>query len=594
MKGGDFLPLPESFMQDLKLKSDIVDVVASYVNLKHKGRNLVGLCPFHGEKTPSFYLYPENGSFFCFGCGSGGDVITFIRKIENLDYIEAVKFLAQRAGMHMPENSYDEGMGRLRGKIYEANREAARYFHKQLYSLNGKNALTYFHNRGLTDRTIKHFGLGYSLDSRFSLTNHLREKGFTDNEIIQANLGFKSKNGATIDRFFNRVMFPIIDLRGNVIAFGGRIMSDEKPKYLNTSDTLVFKKSTNLFALNMAKNSGKRQLILAEGYMDVIALHQAGFTNAVATLGTALTPQQATLMKRYADEVVISYDSDEAGKKAASRGISLLRNAGVLIKVLTIPDAKDPDEFIKSHKDSGPARFKQLIEASGNDIDYRLQCIKLQHDLTQSEGKVAYLSEAAKLLATLYNSIEQEIYAGKLSDEIGVQKETIMAQVHRLAKRSKAERETKDFRAMQTELSARNDKINPQKANNLRCARAEEALIAYLMNNPDMALMAVNQLPCEKMITDFNKRVYKAVTDRELSGHSAQLIDISEGFSPDEISKIAGIISKYSTDLSTADVAQEYINVILAENDKISVEQAVTATNEDITKYLNNLKKNKQ
>lgn len=588
------MALPDDFMQELKLRCDIADVVSSYVNLRRRGRNMVGLCPFHGEKTPSFTLYPENGSFFCFGCGAGGDVITFIRRIENLDYMEAVKFLAQRAGMEMPENSYDTAMSNLRTRIYEANREAARFFYNQLYSSKGKQALEYLRGRALTEKTIKHFGLGYAPNSRYELVDHLRGQGFKDSEIIQANLAVRAKSGNTTDRFFDRVMFPIIDLRGNVIAFGGRIMGDGKPKYLNTSDTLVFKKSSSLFALNMAKNTGNRQLILAEGYMDVIALHQAGFQNTVATLGTALTSQQSTLIKRYADEVVISYDSDDAGRKAAARAISLLRNAGLLIKVLSIPGAKDPDEFIKSHKDSGPARFKQLIENSGNDVEYRLSNLKSKYDLSAAEGKVAYMTEAVKILAALDNPIEREIYAGRLSDEAGVQKASIMQQINKLAKKNHFDLQKKEFRSMQTELSARGDKINPQKADHLRCAKAEEALIAYLMNNPDMAKYVLSKLPCEKILTDFNRRIYKTVTDRQIEGKSAMLVDISQDFTPDEISRIAAMISTYNRETVSREVADEYINVILSENDKINMSNVTDASDTDILNYLNNLKKSKK
>ena len=299
------MPLPEAFLQELKMRSDISDVVSSYVGLRRSGRNLVGLCPFHNEKTPSFNVYPENGSFYCFGCGVGGDVITFIRRIENLDYMEAVRFLAQRAGLQVPENRVDDGMAKLRARVLEINRETARFYHAMLMSEQGRPGLAYLQGRGLTQATIRHFGLGYSPPSRYALVDYLAQKGYQPSEMIQANVAFKGRSGRAVDRFSGRVMYPIIDLRGNVIAFGGRVLTDAKPKYLNTSDTLVFRKSDALFALNFAKNQGSQQLILAEGYMDVIALHQAGFSNAVATLGTALTTDQARLMSRYAKEVVI-------------------------------------------------------------------------------------------------------------------------------------------------------------------------------------------------------------------------------------------------------------------------------------------------
>lgn len=589
-----FLPLPDDFLQELKARSDMADVASSYLNLKRRGRNMVGLCPFHGEKTPSFNIYPENGSFYCFGCGAGGDVITFIRKIENLDYIEAVRFLAQRAGLDMPENSYDEGLSNLRKRIYEANREAGRFFYRQLYTKQGEKALNYLRGRGLSEQTIRHFGLGYSPPSRFTLTGYLRKKGFKDNELVQANLAVRGSRGGIADRFFDRVMFPIIDLRGNVIAFGGRIMGDAKPKYLNTSDTMVFKKSANLFALNLAKNEGSRKLVLAEGYMDVIALHQAGFTNAVATLGTALTQEQAMLMKRYADEAAICYDADEAGQKAAQRAIGLLRNAGMLIRVVSIPGAKDPDEFIRENGDKGPAKFKQLLQNSGNDVEYRLQKLKGTFDLQQTEGKVAYLTEASKVLASLENAIEREIYAGKLSDEVGIQKDSVMQQVEKYAGAKAAGERKKQFRQIQTETSARTDQINPQKADNLRAARAEEALIAYVMNNPDNAAGVLRKLPPDKMMTDFNRRVYQTVTSRITQGKSAMLIDISEQFTPDETGAIAGMLSKYTADAATGQAAEEYINVILSEHDRISVKQSANADISDINDYLNKLRQKKQ
>lgn len=588
------MPLPDDFLQDLRVRSDITDIASSYINLKRQGRNLVGLCPFHGEKTPSFNIYPETGSFYCFGCGAGGDVITFIKRIENLDYIEAVRFLAQRAGIDMPENSYDAGLSNLRKRIYEANREAGRFFYRQLYTKQGEQALSYLRGRALSEQTIRHFGLGYSPPSRFALVDYLRKKGFHDNELLQANLAVKGSRGGVADRFFDRVMFPIIDLRGNVIAFGGRIMGDAKPKYLNTSDTMVFKKSANLFALNLAKNDGSRKLILAEGYMDVIALHQAGFVNAVATLGTSLTQEQAVLMKRYADEVVICYDADEAGQKAAQRAIGLLRNAGILIRVLTVPGAKDPDEFIRENGDKGPAKFKQLLANSGNDVEYRLQKLKAKYDLQQTEGKVAYLTEAAKVLASLENAIEREIYAGKLSDEIGIQKDSVMQQVEKYARIKNLDSKKKQFREIQTDLSARTDKINPQKADNLRAARAEEALIAYVMNNPDMAQRITEKLPPEKMLTDFNRRVYRVVTTRILQGKSAMLIDISGEFTNEENSAVAGMLSKYTSDAATAQAAGEYINVILSEHDRISVKQSANADINDINDYLDKLRKKKQ
>ena len=537
------MPFPESFLQELKLRSDITEIASSYVNLKRHGRNMVGLCPFHGEKTPSFNIYTENGSFYCFGCGAGGDVITFIMKIENLDYVEAVKFLAQRAGMEMPENTYDDSLSKLRMRIYEANREAARFFHATLLSQRGQSGLNYLRGRALSDRTIRHFGLGFADDDWNSLCNHLKNKGFSEYEIYSANLAFKRKNGNGIyDRFVNRVMFPIIDLRGNVIAFGGRIMTDEKPKYLNTSDTPVFKKSENLFSLNNAKSSGTRTLILCEGYMDVIALNQAGFTNAVATLGTALTNEQAVLMKRYADEVIICYDADGAGQKATARAIDILRNAGLPIKILTVPSGKDPDEFIRSKGENGPAAFKLLIEKCGNDIEYRLMKLKENYNLNTTDGKVAFLNEAVKIVATIESPIERDVFASKLCAELEIDKNAFLEQISKVKRRDRRENIKKETRQIQAELNGQSDKINREHYKKPRSSSAEEALLVYLINNPDYANSISERVTPDKFSNSLIKRYYEYVLSKIKSGYEP-LTSVSSDFNSDEVSYLYKLIS---------------------------------------------------
>lgn len=364
--------LSDSFLEQLRANTDIESVISPYVNLRRRGKNLVGLCPFHNEKTPSFTVYPENGSFYCFGCGVGGDVITFVRRMENLDYMEAVKQLADRVGMALPEDGYDDTLAKKRTAVLAANRAAAKFFHSQLFTDRGRHALNYFLDRGLTMKTIRHFGLGFAPDDWRALKNHLNEQGFDDILLESANLLRRSDKSGKVsyyDNFRNRVMFPIIDPRGNVIAFGGRVLDDSKPKYINTSDTLVYKKSNGVFALNFAKNGNDGKLIIAEGYMDVIALHQAGFTNAVACLGTALTKEQANLLSRYADEIILSYDADEAGQKATARALGIFGTTGMEIKVLRLTGGKDPDEIIKKY---GAQRFRDIINGAANDTEYRL------------------------------------------------------------------------------------------------------------------------------------------------------------------------------------------------------------------------------
>lgn len=588
------MPFPESFLQELKLRSDITEIASSYVNLKRHGRNMVGLCPFHGEKTPSFNIYTENGSFYCFGCGAGGDVITFIMKIENLDYVEAVKFLAQRAGMEMPENTYDDSLSKLRMRIYEANREAARFFHATLLSQRGQSGLNYLRGRALSDRTIRHFGLGFADDDWNSLCNHLKNKGFSEYEIYSANLAFKRKNGNGIyDRFVNRVMFPIIDLRGNVIAFGGRIMTDEKPKYLNTSDTPVFKKSENLFSLNNAKSSGTRTLILCEGYMDVIALNQAGFTNAVATLGTALTNEQAVLMKRYADEVIICYDADGAGQKATARAIDILRNAGLPIKILTVPSGKDPDEFIRSKGDNGPAAFKLLIEKCGNDIEYRLMKLKENYNLNTTDGKVAFLNEAVKIVATIESPIERDVFASKLCAELEIDKNAFLEQISKVKRRGRRENIKKETRQIQAELNGQNDKINREHYKKPRSSSAEEALLVYLINNPDYANSISERVTPDKFSNSLIKRYYEYVLSKIKSGYEP-LTSVSSDFNSDEVSYLYKLISTTIPAASTREAVEEYINVINEESNKLTSDKLADMSADDINDYIMKLKQNKK
>lgn len=588
------MPFPDSFLQELKLRSDITEIASSYVNLKRHGRNMVGLCPFHGEKTPSFNIYTENGSFYCFGCGAGGDVITFIMKIENLDYVEAVKFLAQRAGMEMPENTYDDSLSKLRIRIYEANREAARFFHATLLSQRGQSGLNYLRGRALSDRTIRHFGLGFADDDWNSLCNHLKNKGFSEYEIYSANLAFKRKNGNGIyDRFVNRVMFPIIDLRGNVIAFGGRIMTDEKPKYLNTSDTPVFKKSENLFSLNNAKSSGTRTLILCEGYMDVIALNQAGFTNAVATLGTALTNEQAVLMKRYADEVIICYDADGAGQKATARAIQILRNAGLPIKILTVPSGKDPDEFIRSKGENGPAAFKLLIEKCGNDIEYRLMKLKENYNLNTTDGKVAFLNEAVKIVATIESPIERDVFASKLCAELEIDKNAFLEQISKVKRQDRRENIKKETRQIQAELNGQSDKINREHYKKPRSSSAEEALLVYLINNPDYANSISERVTPDKFSNSLIKRYYEYVLSKIKSGYEP-LTSVSSDFNSDEVSYLYKLISTTIPAASTREAVEEYINVINEESNKLTSDKLANMSADDINDYIMKMKQNKK
>ena len=585
------MPLPDSFLQELLSRSDIESVVSSYVNVKRRGRNLVGLCPFHGEKTPSFTVYPETASFYCFGCGAGGDVITFIKRIENLDYIDAVKFLADRAGMKMPENDVNDAASRLRLRILEANREAARWFHSNLYTPDGRVGLEYFRSRGYTDQTIRRFGLGYAPDSFGALRDHMRGKGYKDEELTAAWLAARGKkSGGIYDIFRARAMVPIIDIRGNVIAFGGRVLDDSKPKYLNTADTLAFKKTNNLFALNFAKSSGGKQLILCEGYMDVIALHQAGFTNAVAALGTSFTAEHARLIARYAEEVILVFDADSAGQKGTQRAIGLLRQTGVDIRVISIPDGKDPDEFIKHH---GPERFRLLLERSANDVEYRLIALGKRHMLGTADGKVAYLREAAALLAELQSPIERDVYVGKLSAELGVNKSAILDQVQELMERRKKQQKSRQLSQIVRNTENTIKKANPDAAAHPRAVSAEEGLLGLLLLNPDYIGRIAGGLPPEMFATDFNRGLYQRLIQRYESGQPVDLAFLSADYDGDGMGYISRMIRDARERVNSLEEAGRYAGVIEEEFRLQSLNDPRGMSDEKISEVLEALRKAK-
>lgn len=579
------MAISDEFLTELRARTDIESVISPYVNLSKRGRLVKGLCPFHNEKTPSFTIYTDSQSFYCFGCGAGGDAITFVRRIENLDYVEAVKVLAERAGMQMPEDGYDDSLAKHRQRILAANREAARFFHATMMSEQGKTGLDYFLGRRLTMQTIKHFGLGYAPDSWDALLKHMRSKGFTNQELFDANLVRKSeKNGRThyYDNFKNRAMVPIIDLRGNVIAFGGRVLDDSKPKYINTSDTLVYKKSDGVFALNFAKNGNPSQIIVAEGYMDVIALHQAGFTNSIACLGTALTQEQARLVSRYADEVILSYDSDEAGQKATKRAIEIFSKTGVKIRVLKLSGGKDPDEIIKNF---GKEKFRSLIEGAANDIEYAILRERDKYDLASIDGKTKFLTAVASVLAGA-NPIEQDAYAAKLASEMSISKDAILQEVKRAYKRKLDAQRKNQFNEIVRETVTPKDTVNPERAKHMRAAKAEEILLASLMLNPDFYRKIKDSVSDDLFVTEFNRRAYKALADRLENGRSIELSMFAAEFTPEEMGRLAqfgamgGIIS------NTVAECNDCIKVLKEEKHKSSAVNAAELSDEEFRKLF--------
>lgn len=578
----------DAFLMELRSRADIETIISSYVNIKRAGRISKGLCPFHSEKTPSFTVYPDTQSYYCFGCGNGGDVVTFIKNIENLDYLDAVKFLADRVGMDVPEeNSYDNTINKRRLRMLEANREAARFFHSCLGTKDGAVGYQYFKNRGLSDETIKKFGLGFAPDSFNALTNHLMSKGYTKDELVFANLARRSqKNENNIyDNFRNRIMFPIIDVKGNVIAFGGRVMDDSKPKYLNTSDTMVYKKSQGVFALNLAKKSGKDSLILCEGYMDVIALHQAGFTNAVAGLGTALTSEQASLLSRYASEIMIAYDADEAGQKAATRALQIFKNTPAKIKVLRLSGGKDPDEIIKNY---GVEKMRAIINGAANEIEFALLREHSKYDVASDDGKRQYLRSAIEILSNV-GAVELDIYASRIADELSVTKSVIVDEAKRIAKKKVYSNQKKEFNQIQRQGDIL-DNLNPERRKYHAGAKAEEMLIAILMSNPEHLKMVDEKLDAEDFVTDFNKRIFKAVASRLREGKSAEISFLYGELTDEEISAVAKIQTISHTLNNSIDECADCIKVILNEKNKKSLKDVnvESISDEDFLKFFKN------
>ena len=556
------MAISERFIQELQERVDIEEVISSHITLRRRGKTLVGLCPFHNEKTPSFTVYPDTNSFYCFGCGAGGDVISFIRRIDNLDYVEAVKTVAQMAGMSMPEDGYDDTLAKRRMRLLAANREAARFFNACLMDEKNRPALDYFLRRALTPATIRHFGLGYAPDSWHALTEHLRSKGFTYEEMVLANLvRCSDKNGKAnyYDNFRNRVMFPIIDLRGNVIAFGGRVMDDSKPKYINTSDTPVYKKSNGVFALNFAKNANENKLLLVEGYMDVIALHQAGFTNAIACLGTAFTSEQANLLSRYAEEIIICYDNDGAGREATQRALAVLGKTGLKLRVVTMSGGKDADEIIRTH---GKERFAELLGMAANKTEYRLLQERNKYNLNTDDGKLRFLTAAAQILAEC-SAIECDIYATRLSNELGVSAESINAQIRSAKARQRRSDESKRLKESEA-LIERSfaDKNNPQRAANIRAAKAEETLIASLMRNPDFYPKLKDKFSADDFVTDFNKRIMRCLADKLDKGFIPELSLFAREFTPEEMGSVTRIYMSSAELNNTLRECEDCISVL--------------------------------
>lgn len=557
------MALNENFLQELKFKTDIEDIISTYVTLKKRGNTSVGLCPFHNEKTPSFTVYNDTQSFYCFGCGAGGDAIGFIRKIENLDYIDAVKLLAQRAGMQMPQDGFDDSISKKRRRILEINRESAKFFHSYMMSEQGRVGLEYFLNRGLTKKTITKFGLGYAPDSWDSLLKHLKSLGYGIGEMVDAGVVKVGRNNNYYDTFKNRVMTPIIDVRGNVIAFGGRVLDDSKPKYVNTSDTLVYKKTNELFALNLAKDSGKDTLILCEGYMDVISMHQAGFTNAVAGCGTALTSEQVRLISRYANEVILAYDADEAGQKAVHKAMNLFKTTDVKIKVPKFVGGKDPDEIIKK---LGRDKFKGMLEGATNDTEFALLEIKDKYDISTTQGKIDFVGDALKVIASL-QPVEQDLYLSRISNELSIEKSSLKLQLSTIVKLRKNREKKSQYKTIINDYTRNEARKTYDTGISTRQSKAESRLLTLLIYYPDCSKL-LNNFDSSRLSDGFVKKAYAALLERINDGLDFDLMTLGEQFSDTDYAEFSKLMN---TNIDSANPKEEFkdcLNIINEEYEK--------------------------
>lgn len=572
--------LSDSFLQELRLKTDVVDLISSYVSLKKRGNTYVGLCPFHNEKTPSFTVYENTQSFYCFGCGAGGDGVSFMRKIENLDYIDAVKVLAQRAGMQMPDEGYDDSLSKKRRVILQINRETARFYHNYMMSERGKVGLQYFLNRGLSQKTIRHFGLGYAPNNWDELFKHLKSKGYDVSDMLTAGVVRKGEKGY-YDYFRNRVMTPIIDVRGNFIAFGGRVLDDSKPKYINTSDTLVYKKTNEVFGLNYAKDSGKDSLILCEGYMDVIAMHQAGFTNAVAGCGTALTNEQVRLLSRYAKEIILVYDNDEAGQKALNKAISLFDQVDVKISIPTLSGGKDPDEIIKNF---GRARFADMLENSSNEVEFAIMKLRRGFNLQTTQGKSQFASEAVKILANA-TPIERDLYLSRLSDELGIEKRAFQAQLAEYRSRMAKGQKKREYNKIIDDDLRRTRKESFEADTSTVSLKAQARVIGLLMTYPDCYLLC-NDLSPDEFTAGFYRKAYEAVTQRIKDNLSLELIMFNEVFTDEEMGKFTQLVSVSQNSSNPKKEFTDCINVIDNEYKKQNLKNTSEMNDDDFRNFF--------
>lgn len=555
------MAIPESFLEELNARTDIVDLVSSYVSLQKKAGRYWGCCPFHSEKTPSFSVRPDKQMYYCFGCHKGGGVISFVMEQENVGFADAVAILAQRAGLPMPEVNEDAGQRKRRAHLLELNKEAARYFYGNLREPDAEPARQYLAQRGLSKRTVTQFGIGYSFSQGDRLMNAMIDKGYSKRDLLDVGLCVANNKGRIYDRFRGRVMFPIIDLRGNVIGFGGRVLDDSIPKYLNSPDSPIYNKSRNLFAMNIVKKSKAGKIILTEGYMDTISLHQGGFDYAVASLGTSLTEEHARLLAKYTKEVILSYDGDAAGIAAAQRAIGILSKVGVSVKVLKITGAKDPDEFIKKY---GHNAFQRLLDGSENQIDYRLAQIQQKYDLTNDEQKVAYLQDAAQMLARLSSPVEREVYGGKAASAAGIDRKVMTDEIDRQRKNTGWKQRKQAERAMLNPTANAQPEDRRFRYQNPRSARAEEGVIRLVLLENSLFEQATELSP-EQFSSPLLAKIYSVLLRRWEENLSLDLNSLSAELSGDEMSHLSKLMQEVDSPANGEAALRDYVLVILRE-----------------------------
>ena len=578
------MPFPQPFLDALVQRNPIDEVVGQYVSLTRRGSNLFGLCPFHSEKTASFSVAPDKGIYYCFGCHAGGGVVNFIMQIEGLDFPDAVRFLAKRAGLEVPEDEGQRSQYQRQERLWALSRDAARFFRAQLFSPAGREAQQYIQKRALSMDTVKRFGLGFSPNAWSSLTDAMKEKGYKLDELIDAGLALRGKNGGVYDRFRNRLMFPIIDIRGNVIGFGGRVMDDSTPKYLNSPETIIFNKRKNLFALNIARKSKQGRIILTEGYMDAIALHQYGFDCAVASLGTSLTEEHANILARYTDQVILTYDGDEAGQNATRRAIPMLEKTGIQVRVLRMQGAKDPDEFLKKY---GADRFSVLLDQCQNQAEYRLDSLKRKFDLTLDDQRVEFLNQAAALIASFPNAVQREVYGRRAAEAAGITPEAMALEVKKAYRRARAIEKRQQERQDMDLASQHAPKVHSVRYDNLRSATAEEGLIRTLLREPE--LVPGIRLPAAAFSVDLFGRVMTALRQRVQSGQPVSLAAMAGDFSAEEMSHLSYVMSKDAATVSD-EAVQDYLRVIQEEYEG----RSLARSDESLRQLAEQMKSTKQ